>query len=70
MFIILQALNAELLQLRSDADKKETKLELQLKELTNRVESYEKVESELDQVILQAAEGMYEYNRVNYQMLL
>jgi len=30
---------------------------MKVKELTSRVESYEKVENELDQVILQAAEG-------------
>ena len=32
-------------------------MELKLKELSGRVEGYEKVENELDQVILQAAEG-------------
>ena len=57
MFITSQALNAELLQIRTDAHKTVTELELRLKELTGRVETYEKVESELDQVILQAAEG-------------
>ena len=57
MFITSQALNTELLQLRNNAHKTETELELKLKELTGKVESYEKVESELDQVILQAAEG-------------
>ena len=57
MFINTQTLNAELLQLSTSSHKRETELELKLKELTGRVESYEKVESELDQVILQAAEG-------------
>ena len=57
MFINTQTLNAELLQLHTGSHKRETELELKLKELIGRVESYEKVESELDQVILQAAEG-------------
>ena len=37
---------------------KETELVLKVKELTGRVDSYEKVENELDQVVLQAAEGI------------
>ena len=62
----VQALNSELLQLHTDAHKKETELGVKLNELTGRVESYEKVESELDQVILQAAEGVvYEYNSIH-----
>lgn len=63
---ISQALNTELLQLHTDTHKKETELEMKVKELTSRVESYEKVENELDQVILQAAEGSMCMNIIAY----
>ena len=53
----MQVLNVELSQLRNDAHRRETELEFKVNELSGRIESYEKVENELDQVILQAAEG-------------
>lgn len=39
---------------------------MKLKELTGRVESYEKVENELDQVILQAAEGIKHHTHAQH----
>ncbi|XP_065884975.1 progesterone-induced-blocking factor 1-like [Dysidea avara] len=52
----IETLNADLLKIQGDSHMKETELVLKVKELTGRVDSYEKVENELDQVVLQAAE--------------
>lgn len=42
---------------KGEAHKTQMELKLKVKELSARVEGYEKVENELDQVVLQAAEG-------------
>ena len=43
--------------MRADSEKKTFELEGRAKELATRLEVYEKLEKELDDVVLQAAEG-------------
>ena len=54
----LQVLTKEYYSIQANMDKKVGELESQIGEKNARLASYEKVEKELDEVVLQAAEGI------------
>ena len=57
----LQVLTKEYYGLQSTSEKKNVDLEAQISELRSKLQLYEKLEKELDDVVMQAAESTYNY---------
>ena len=55
-----QVLTKEYYTLQTSMEKRVTELETVVNEKTVKLESYERLEQELDEVILQAADSMYQ----------
>ncbi len=59
IFLNLQVLTKEYYALQTSLEKRNAELESSLQEMKNKLETYERLESELDEVIMQAADSAY-----------
>ena len=57
----LQVLTKEYYGLQTTSEKKNVDLEAQISELRSKLQTYEKLEKELDDVVMQAAESRYNF---------
>ena len=59
MFIVAQLSTKEYYSLQTSMEKRVSELETVVNEKTVKLETYERLEQELDEVIMQAADGKY-----------